>query len=178
MAVETCLLEPCRGTLGTRFMELYLLRHGTAERFATTGDDATRRLTEEGRTQVRRVLERAHAAGARASLILTSPYRRALETAEIAAHELGYEGKLVRSAVLTPDASPAQVWEEIRVHHIESSIVLCGHEPLFSATVAHLLGSARAMVHYPTGVLMRVDVSAFGAAPAGVLQWMLTPGTA
>lgn len=155
-------------------MELYLLRHGIAEDRAATGRDADRQLTDEGRDKLRRVLERAHAAGMQPSLILSSPYRRALETAEIAAHELGYEGKLVRIPALAPDSSPESVWDAVREHRGEAAILLAGHEPLFSATVAYLLGSTRAMVHFRKGTLARIDVESFGAAPAGVLQWMLT----
>ena len=40
-------------------MEIYLLRHGIAEDRSATGRDADRRLTEEGRAKLRRVLERA-----------------------------------------------------------------------------------------------------------------------
>jgi len=155
-------------------MEIYLLRHGIAEDSAPTGRDADRRLTDEGRAKLHRVLERAHQAGVRPSLILSSPYRRALETAEIAARELGYEGKIVRIPALTPEASPQQVWEAIRERRTESSVLLAGHEPLFSATVAHLLSSARAMVHFRKGALVRIDVESTGPTPAGVLEWMLT----
>lgn len=155
-------------------MEIYLLRHGIAEDHAASGRDAERRLTEEGRAKLLRVLERAHGAGVRPSLILTSPYRRALETAEIAAHELGYEGRLVRTPALTPDSSPENVWEAVREHRSEAALLLAGHEPLFSATVAYMLGSTRAMVQFRKGALARIDVEGFGTAPAGVLQWMLT----
>jgi phosphohistidine phosphatase len=156
-------------------MEIYLLRHGIAEDRSATSQDADRRLTDEGRAKLRRVLERAHAAGVQPSLILTSPLRRALESAEIAARELGYEGKLQRTDALTPNSSPQQVWEEIRAHKAEPAILLSGHEPLFSAVVAYLLGSTRAMVHFRKGALVRIDVAGFGAAPAGILEWMLTP---
>jgi len=155
-------------------MELYLLRHGIAEEQAASGRDADRRLTDEGRNKLRRVLERAYSAGVRPSLILTSPYRRALETAEIAARELSYEGKLIRNPALIPDASPQDVWEAVRDNRHESAVLLAGHEPLFSATVAYLLGSTREMVHFRKGALIRIDVQSFGAAPAGVLKWMLT----
>jgi len=156
------------------YMEIYLLRHGIAEDRAATGRDADRRLTDEGRAKLRRVLERAHQAGVSPSLILSSPYRRALETAEIAARELGYEGKIVRTSVLTPESSPQQVWDAIRERRDESAVLLAGHEPLFSATVAHLLGSTHAMVHFRKGALARIDVPAVGPTPAGVLEWMLT----
>ena len=155
-------------------MEIYLLRHGIAEDRAPSGRDADRRLTEEGRAKLRRVLERAHSAGVSPSLILSSPYKRALETAEIAAHELGYGGRIVRVGSLAPDASPPQVWNEIRQHRSESSILLAGHEPLFSATVAFLLGSTHAMVNFRKGALVRIDVENLGESPTGVLQWMIT----
>jgi phosphohistidine phosphatase len=155
-------------------MEIYLLRHGIAEDRSATGKDADRRLTDEGRAKLRRVLERAHQGGVRPSLILSSPLRRALETAEIAARELGYEGKIGRIAALTPESSPQQVWEAIREHRSEPAVLLAGHEPLFSLTVAYLLGSTREMVHFRKGALVRIDVESTGPAPAGVLEWLLT----
>ncbi len=155
-------------------MEIYLLRHGIAEDRSASGRDADRRLTDDGRAKLRRVLERAHQAGVRPSLILSSPLRRALETAEIAAHELGYEGKIMRIAALTPDSSPQQLWEAIREQRSEAAVLLAGHEPLFSSTVAYLLGSTREMVHFRKGALVRIDVESTGPTPAGVLEWLLT----
>jgi phosphohistidine phosphatase len=109
------------------------------------------------------------------SLILSSPYKRAVETAEIAAADLGYKGKILRVESLTPDSSPPSVWSEIREHRDESAVLLAGHEPLFSATVAFLLGSTQEMVDFRKATLVRIDVQTFGASPQGILQWMLTP---
>lgn len=156
-------------------MEIYLLRHGIAEDRAASGRDADRRLTEEGRAKLQSVLERAHSAGVRPSLILSSPLRRAIETAEIAARELDYEGKIVRAAALAPDSSPHQMWDEIRKHRDETAVLVTGHEPLFSSTVAWMLGSTRAMVHFRKGALVRLDVESLGPAPAAVLEWMMIP---
>ena len=155
-------------------MELYLLRHGVAEDRAPSGRDADRRLTEDGKKKLRKVLERAHKAGVAPTLILSSPLTRAMESAEIAARELAYHSEIVRTAALTPDSSPADVWAEIRAHRDQPSILLAGHEPLFSSTVAAFLGSARAMVEFKKGALVRMDFSTIGAEPRGVLQWMLT----
>ncbi len=154
-------------------MELYLLRHGIAEDNAAT--DADRQLTEEGRHKLRRVLKRAASAGVSPSLIISSPYKRALESAEIAASELAYKGKILRAGTLTPDSSPPSVWSEIREHRDEPSILLAGHEPLFSATVAFLLGSTNQMVEFKKAALVRIDLHSFSAQPQGVLHWMLTP---
>jgi len=156
-------------------MEIYFLRHGIAEDHSSSGRDADRRLTEEGREKLRRVLERAHDAGVNPSLILASHLKRAVETAEIAARELGYEGKIVRVDALQPGGAPPGVWDELRSRHNESAILLCGHEPQFSSTVAFLLGSSHAMIQFRKGALVRIDVDGLGAQPRGVLQWMITP---
>src|SRR5689334_24542721 len=116
-------------------MQVYLLRHGIAE---DTSPDQDRALTEEGEEKLRRVLKRS---GAEPSLILTSPFRRAVETAEIAADVLGYSAEIERAQALQPGGSPPEVWEEIRAHRQEKAILLASHEPLMSATVAYFLGS-------------------------------------
>ena len=156
-------------------MEIYLLRHAIAEENSPSGRDHDRRLTDEGRDKLRRVLERAAAAGVEPSLILSSPLVRAVQTAEMAAHELGYSGKIVRVDCLAPDGSPSDIWKELRGRRDESAVLLAGHEPLFSATTAYLLGCTRSMVDFRKAGLVRIDVQGFGAAPAGVLQWMLIP---
>jgi len=159
-------------------MELYLLRHGIADEHSDSGRDADRRLTDAGKEKLRRVLKRGKSAGVEPSLILSSPYKRALETAEIAAEELGYKGEIVRVGSLTPDSSPPSIWSTVRDYRDQPSILLAGHEPLFSATVAYLLGSTRSMVEFKKGALIRIDVEGFAAAPQGVLQWMITPKVA
>ena len=156
-------------------MELYLLRHGIAEDHAPSGRDPDRRLTDEGREKLRRVLKRAASADVSPSLILSSPFKRALETAEIAASELRYKGEILRTGALLPDSSPPSLWSEIREHRSEPSILLAGHEPLFSSTVAWLLGSTNQMVDFRKAALVRIDIYSFSASPQGVLQWMLTP---
>ena len=155
-------------------MELYLLRHGIAEDRSETGRDADRRLTVEGRHKLESILERAYAAGVAPTAIFASPLRRALETAELAARGLGYEGRIVRTEALLPESSPQAVWNFLREHASETSVLLAGHEPLFSATVAYFLGSMRSMVHFRKGALVRIDFESGRSAPEGFLQWMIT----
>lgn len=155
-------------------MEVYLLRHGIAEDHAASGHDADRALTDDGRKKLKRVLERARKANVTPTLILSSPLKRAFETAEIAAKELGYSSEISITNSLIPDSSPQRVWTELRAHKDEPAILVAGHEPLFSATVAYLLGSSRSIVNFKRGALVRIDFSSLGAEPRGVLAWMLT----
>jgi phosphohistidine phosphatase SixA len=82
----------------------------------------------------------------------------------------------LKTESLIPNSSPPRVWSEVRAHRTESAILLAGHEPLFSSSVAWMLGSTHAMIHFRKAALVRIDVETLGAEPRGVLKWMLTAG--
>jgi len=157
-------------------VQIYLLRHGIAEDGKPGRPDSERALTAEGREKLRRVLKRARAADCAPSLILSSPYRRALETAEVAAAVLGYKRDVVHARALTPDASPPDCWDEVRSHKDEPSILLSTHEPLASSLAAYLLRSPALQVDMKKAALLRLDCDRFTPEPHCVLKWMLTPG--
>ncbi len=159
-------------------MELYLLRHGIAEDAAPGKPDADRSLTDAGREKLRRVLSRARASKVAPGLILSSPYRRALQTAGIAAECLAYRDKILQTAALVPNANPHDTWEEIRAHKSVESILLASHEPLMSSLLAFLLDTPALMVDFKKAALARVDCDRFSAQPHCTLKWMLTPATA
>jgi len=156
-------------------MEIYILRHGIAEVRGTAGGDAGRRLTEAGKEKLRPVLARAREAKAAPSLILSSPYARAVETAEIAAEELGYRGAILRTDALLPSSSAQAVWRELREHRDQAAILLAGHEPLLSELASYLLGASRVLVSIKKGAMLRIDVEESDREPSGVLQWLITP---
>jgi phosphohistidine phosphatase len=156
-------------------MEIYILRHGIAEDGQAGQPDSERALTSDGRKKLRNVLRVAASAGAAPSLILTSPYRRAVQSAQIAAEILEYKGDLLRTKALEPSSAPRAVWDEIRVHKDEPRILLAGHEPLFSRLTAFLLGSPDLQVDFKKGAIACIELDRFPAEPHGVLRWMLTP---
>ena len=156
-------------------MRILLLRHGIAEDAPPGHADSERALTAEGKAKLRRVLGRARESGFEPSLILSSPYRRARETAAVAAEVFEYAGKVALTRALEPEASPYDLWEEIRARTDEPAIVLASHEPLMSSMAAFLLASPALQVEMKKAALMRVDCASLGPQPKGVLKWMLTP---
>jgi phosphohistidine phosphatase len=154
-------------------MQIYLLRHGIAEDGRPGHADSERALTNEGRKKVRDVLTQAREAGVAPTMILSSPYRRAVQTAAIAADVFAYKEELLRTSVLEPGAAPRDAWEEIRVHKGEDQLLLVGHEPLFSSLGAFLLGSPTLLIDFKKGAVLRIDLEQFGPQPRGKLKWML-----
>ncbi len=155
-------------------MQIFLLRHGIAEEPRLKIPDADRALTAEGRKKLRQILQTAAKAGVKPALMLSSPYKRALQTADMAKRVLKYEGDIVRTNVLIPSSRAEQVWHEIRVHRGESSLLLAGHNPLFEHLAGYLLGHSDLKIEFKKGALLRLDVDSFGAQPKGILRWCLT----
>jgi phosphohistidine phosphatase len=158
---------------GETLMHVYLLRHGSAEDEHSGLPDADRALTLDGRRKLRHILKSVAEAGVKPSLIVSSPLKRALQTAEIACATLGYEGEVLRSKVLLPNSSAEQVWDEIRMHRDQEGIMLVGHNPLFDSLGPYLLGTPSLQMDFKKGAILRVDIDAFGAQPRGILRWYL-----
>jgi len=157
-----------------RVVDIYLLRHGIAEE-GPPAKDSERALTGEGRRKLRAVLETAcNNAAVSPTLIVTSPYRRAVQTAELAAEVFEYQGDMLRTKALLPTASPQGVWEEIRLHKDIDSILLAGHDPLISSLTGYLLGCSALQVDFKKATLLRIYIDRFGPEPRGELKWMLT----
>jgi phosphohistidine phosphatase len=144
-------------------MLLYLLRHADADTVAPT-DDA-RPLSEKGVVQARKVARFCEAHEMHQSLILTSPLRRAHETAKPVAEELRSE--LVIAPWLASGMHPHAGLEELRAYRSQSSVMLVGHEPDFSQFAAHLLGlptNQAINIRKASLTLMEIDVFRAGAA--------------
>jgi phosphohistidine phosphatase len=156
-------------------MELYLLRHGIAEEGSAGQSDADRALTAEGKRKLHSVVKVAMNAGCAPSLIVSSPYKRAVQTAQIAADGLKYKGELLRAEALIPSSNPASVWDEVRVHREEPQLLLTGHDPLFTDLAGYLLGFPGLRIDFKKGAIVRIDFDKFSAEPRGTLKWMLVP---
>ncbi len=157
-------------------MELYLLRHGIAEDGRPGRPDAERELTAEGREKTKAVLQMAAKSGVRPSLILSSPYIRARQTAAIAAAELEYKGHVELIESLVPHGTPERVWADVRDYAEHEAILLAGHEPLMSAMAAFFLNAPSLRVEMKKAALIRIDLEVVRAIPHGTLRWMITPG--
>jgi len=119
-------------------MEVWLLRHAAAEESSDSGRDSDRRLTAEGEKRARAVARGLAALEPGIDRILTSPYRRARQTAEPAARELGLEKVLSETRALEPGRDPQEILEEIRAEKAEG-LLLVGHEPHLGALLGRLV---------------------------------------
>jgi phosphohistidine phosphatase len=154
-------------------VRLYFLRHGKAEaRSEWHKADGLRPLTAAGE---RLVAAEAPAIGRLApglEVIVTSPLARAQRTAEIVADALGLRDVLVDDERLGHGLDARVLADVVAGHAGADNLMVVGHEPDFSLTIAELIGGGR--VDMKKGGLARVDVRGPGL-DGGVLAWLLTP---
>ncbi len=156
-------------------MEIYILRHGIAVERGTPGykKDGERPLTEEGIEKMRQAAEAMLAMELNFDLILSSPYVRAAQTAEIVARELDEE--VTFTDFLLPDANPLELIREINDNK-PHSLLLVGHEPDLSRLISLLIsGGSEAAIELKKGGLSKLTAEKLSFGQCATLQWLLTP---
>ncbi len=158
-------------------MQLFVLRHAIAEDAAPGQPDSERRLTDPGRAKLRKVLRRAREAGLAPDVVVSSPYVRARQTAEIAVDELQFASPISTSDNLTPHANLFELWNELRTLSA-AQVLIIGHNPLFGELVAWLIGAPGYGVEMKKAGLACLEVHGTGPQPRATLTWLLTPKSA
>jgi phosphohistidine phosphatase len=159
-------------------MRLYLMRHALAvSREAFDGDDARRPLTEAGHRQARQVAAGLKRLQVSVGAVVTSPYARAVQTAEHVACVFGPGFLLKKLEELEPSHSPHRTSEALRAFAMHEHLLLVGHEPHLSDWLGELVTG-----HHGLRCLMKkggvacVEVDRVPPdAGSGMLRWFLTP---
>ena len=118
-------------------MDLWLLRHAAAQDVTASGRDEDRALTPQGAARAAAVSRGLALLAPTIEVVLSSPYRRARETAEAAARALGVEG-VIESSALEPGRTASEVLRQLSAAPW-SRVLLVGHEPLLGSVVGLLV---------------------------------------
>lgn len=158
-------------------MRIYLLRHASAEpRGKDERTDPSRKLTKPGIRKLRRVCLWLKSREGTLDEIMTSPYRRTFETAEIVS-EYFRKAELRISPILLPEADPVKAAEALSRRPSRAVILCAGHEPFLGLLAGYLIfGEPRQAAQFKKSGLMRLtwDKPAPGGRGAR-LDWFVTP---
>ena len=160
-------------------MKLYILRHGIAtdrdpRRFT---HDSQRPLSPEGIKKTRKIAKALATLQPEFDLVLTSPYVRAKQTADMVAELLGAPAKLRLCDPLAPGGKPRELIAELR--HLcqdDSRVLLVGHEPDLSRLASLLIsGRPDADLTLKKAGLCVLDTGELVAGRCASLNLLLTP---
>lgn len=158
-------------------MQLYIVRHGIAidREDPKSPPDPERYLTPEGIEKTKEVAKGVVALGATADLLLSSPYVRAMQTAEIFAHELDYpKQKIRRTDLLLPGADASLLLRELAKDKQSSAVFVFGHGPQIDDVVATALGLKNPITSLKKAGVALVELKRI-SPPSGQLIWLAPP---
>lgn len=158
-------------------MLIYFLRHASAGKSkANPKQDDKRPLDKDGVRQCASVGRALSALDVQVDAILSSPLKRAAQTASLVANEIGHEANIVFTDALGKDAEFDAFQELVRAQMKRDAIMVVGHNPSLSTFLSRVLsgGSSDRAVDLKKGAVARVEYD--GRKP-GTLEWCLTPKT-
>ena len=142
-------------------LHLYITRHGKAQPESPTGRDEDRPLRKRGERQAHHLVEIFAALDQPPTLVMTSPLKRAIDTAQIILDGLGCELRVEPILGLGHTASDVvEVLEVISRAADHRSIVLVGHNPQLETLVGVLTsGPTGEPIRLRTGECAVVEIS-------------------
>jgi phosphohistidine phosphatase len=154
-------------------MNLYLMRHANAGlRKPNPLLDAKRGLVKDGKEQCILMARVLSSLKIQIDAVVSSPLKRAQQTAQLVATELGYEARVEINPALAPDGTYAAFQKLLDAHSGIESILIVGHNPNLIQFLGKLVtGNGGASLRLRKGAIARVDLDRHPAQ----LQWLIDP---
>ena len=160
-------------------MNLYLLRHGIAVEPGTPGyeNDSERPLVAKGERRLRSAAAAMKKLELSFGLILSSPFLRARQTAEIVAGELKLKKRLQFTDTLACGGSLKNLVGLLAgLESAPEDVLLVGHEPHLSRLISLLVsGEMDAAIEMKKGGLCKLEVENLRHGHCARLAWLITP---
>lgn len=154
-------------------MNLYILRHASAgTRRANPVVDVKRPIDKEGKQQCLLVGGFLNSLNVQFDRVVSSPLKRALQTASLVSNETGYDAKIEVSDALAPDASVQKFRDLIRSLEKYDNVLVVGHNPNLAVFFGSLLApQGRINTRLRKGAVARIDCDRL----PGTLHWLVDP---
>ncbi len=157
---------------------LYLLRHARAMEASAGEKDFNRELDQHGNFQAARMGRKLVERGIKPDLILASPAKRAIETAQLVANQIQYDNDLLQTNENIYEASPRTLFGIITNLPDEvNEVILVGHNPTFSHMAEYFSGTEVGSL--PTCAIVRltfaIDSWKEASAGNGKVEWVESP---
>lgn len=154
-------------------MKVHLIRHAQAIERSTDLLDEQRNLTCRGRKRFRQVATCLKKLDIEPDFILSSPKVRAVQTAEILAETLRFNGEVRISPELA--SGPVELDALLRANNGCSEVVIVGHEPALGEVVARLL-QLSTLCYLSKGCVVSIKISLRQSGLSAELSGMITAG--
>ena len=152
-------------------MILYIMRHANAGlRRPNPAVDSRRGLVKDGKEQCILMARTLSALKVQIDTVVSSPLKRALQTAQFVATELGHEAKIEISPALAPDGKYSDFQALLAKYSGAEGLLAVGHNPNLVQFMGRLVtGNGGASLRLRKGAIARIDLDRHPAQ----LQWLI-----
>ncbi|HKV94565.1 MAG TPA: phosphohistidine phosphatase SixA [Candidatus Angelobacter sp.] len=154
-------------------MIVYFLRHASAGKsMLNPQKDERRPLDDEGILQARYIGRMLANVDVQVDQIISSPLKRARQTASLVANELAFEQAVQLDTALRPEAKLEQFQAMLARYRKYEAIMVVGHNPSLTEFLAKSISaSARdAHIDFKKGAVAKVEMN----GRHGTMQWLVT----
>ena len=163
-------------------LELYLLRHGDAGRrtsIAAGQDSGDLPLTIAGKEEITVLARSLKHLNLKFDAIISSPLKRAVQTAKIIAKALVMEKRISIWNELVPEGSRSKLYQRLNQYARESTILMVGHQPYLTNIISDMIFQKRVnqvgQINLKKAGLAKIRVISLTPNTSGELRWLLTP---
>ena len=159
-------------------MDLFILRHGEAGQRVSAGrGDFQRPLTAAGQKEVSDIATSLKDLGIKLDIVISSPLKRAHQTASIVAKTFKIEKKMQCWAELSPEGNRLDLYNKLLQLKQQSSVLVVGHEPYLSEMISEMIfeGNNGGRIDLKKTGLARIRIVSSTPKFQGELRWLLTP---
>lgn len=153
-------------------MIVYFLRHAAAGKsMANPKKDEQRPLDDEGILQARYVGRLLANLDVQVEQIVSSPLKRARQTASLVANELAFESAVQIDDALRPDAELDQFQAMLARYKKYEAIMVVGHNPSLTEFLMKSISTGATQLDFKKGAVAKVEMD----GRTGSMQWLVTP---
>jgi phosphohistidine phosphatase len=161
-------------------MIIYFVRHAKAKKrnilSFSAHDDQSRPLVKSGVSDFKNVLNRFQHKLVNPTILLSSPYLRAIQTAQILSKRLKLG--IVEVDNIFPDSDPQNFLNWLEQSAVKENLIVVGHEPNLSKIISLLMGSSdQKIIKLKKSSITAIEISdlSFGLTRNNLLLWSVNP---
>lgn len=135
---------------------LILARHAKTNRETWTGSDFERPLTQRGEKDTPEMGKKLSAKNIKIDLLLSSPAKRAMDTAALLATEIGYNNKIHTTLDIYEAAASKMLKAINNIDNEHNTVMVVGHNPALSILAADV--TSHKIGDVPTGGICVIEL--------------------
>ena len=155
-------------------MNIFLIRHTIAEAATHLKKDRERELTEEGIKTLKESINNWKSKVYSFDIILSSPVKRALRTAEIIADCYNYKDEIIKKNSLAPGSTVNSIIRLVESFRGER-MAFIGHQPDIGYQVSTFISDSEVNLKISPASIINISFEGNPKIGKGVLKFLLPP---